>query len=204
MPFKVTDQGGEDFAPAPVGTHAAVCCSVFYVGMQKGSFNGQVSVKPKLVLQFLLPEEKNEKGDPHVVSTFYTASLHKKAKLRADLEAWRARPFTAQELEGFEITKILAAPCMVTIAHNVNAEQKVRAKVAAVTACPKGMAKPVLLSPALYYAVDGPAEENCAWEKVPEWVQKVMGQRVQPGNHDADDGHEPEPEDTQPGGEIPF
>jgi hypothetical protein len=199
MAYRVTDQGGEDFSPAPVGTHLACCCSVIYAGFQKSQFG----TKPKLILTFELSQELNDAGEPYTVNAFYTASLHPKAKLRAALEAWRAKPFTKDELSGFEVTKLLGAPCMVTIAHKANAQtQKTNAVVAGVTSLPRGTGKPQMKAKPLYYSVDDP-DESCPKASLPEWIQKICAAAVSQGDDGIMHVEPPEPA-SDPNEEIPF
>lgn len=82
-------------------------------------------------------EGKTERK-PFTVSKFYTNSLNEKATLRADLESWRGRAFTENELRGFDLENILGKPCMVTVI--ASGEKKV--KVSNVTGLPKGFTCP--------------------------------------------------------------
>ena len=40
------------------------------------------------------------------VARVYTLCLHERAALRKDLESWRGRKFTEQELDGFDLEKL--------------------------------------------------------------------------------------------------
>lgn len=72
-----------------------------------------------------------EDGRPFTVRKIYTASLHEKSNLHKDLKAWRGRPFTAEELAGFDLEKVLGAPCQVLVQHTEK-DGSVWANVAAV------------------------------------------------------------------------
>jgi hypothetical protein len=56
-------------------------------------------------------------GKPLIQSREYTVSLNEKANLRRDLEAWRGKAFSEDELKGFDISNILGHFCMVNISH---------------------------------------------------------------------------------------
>ncbi|MHA1379626.1 MAG: hypothetical protein ACTSRG_14730 [Candidatus Helarchaeota archaeon] len=45
-------------------------------------------------------------------------SLHAKATMRKFLESWRGKKFTKEELEGFDLQKILGKPCQLQIIHS--------------------------------------------------------------------------------------
>ena len=87
--------------------------------------------------------------------------MHEKAALRKDLESWRGKPFTAQELEGFDLEALLSVGCFINVMHQTR-EGQTYANVAAVMRLPKGMTAP---SPRDYVRVcdrepqqaDGPA-----------------------------------------------
>jgi hypothetical protein len=62
----------------------------------------------KIVLLFELCNETIErdgKTAPISINKEYTLSLGKKSVLRKHLETWRGRPFTDEELKGFEVGK---------------------------------------------------------------------------------------------------
>lgn len=71
----------------------------------------------------------------------YTLSLHEKSKLRPMLEAWRGRKFTNEELEGFDLERLLGANCQVQVCHNISSDGQVYANVQAVVPAAKGAAK---------------------------------------------------------------
>ncbi len=135
------DTGGGDFQQAPAGTHVARCIKIIDIGTQHGEYQGQPTARNQIIVQWELPNETMEiEGEqkPLIVSKFYTNSLSEKANLRKDLESWRARPFTVEELMKFDLMKILNAPAMVSVVHN----EKGKAKVVSVSAMPKGMQCP--------------------------------------------------------------
>lgn len=136
-----SDTGGGDFTPAPEGTHIARCIELIDIGHQHGEYQGEKNVREQVIIRWELPTETIEidgSPEPMIVSKFYTNSLGEKANLRADLEAWRGRKFTPEELGGFDLNNILGKPCFVTVVHN----DKKKAKVTGVTGLPKGTTCP--------------------------------------------------------------
>lgn len=148
--MKWTDTGGKEFEQAPIGNHAARCVSIIDLGTQEGEWQGKPLSRRQVVLQWELPDELMEDGRPFLVSKFYTASLSDKANLRHDLEAWRGREFTPEELGGFASKNILDKGCMVQIIHT----EKKKAKVANVAALPKSVQLPPRANGTLYFSLD--------------------------------------------------
>lgn len=133
-----SDTGGGDFAQAPAGTHVARSIRIIDIGTHHGEYKGVPNTRNQFILQWELPHETIQidgQEKPLIVSKFYTNSLSEKANLRKDLESWRSRPFTPEELMKFDLMNILGKPCMLSIVTGENG----KAKVAGVSALPKGM-----------------------------------------------------------------
>lgn len=177
MPLNVKDTGtGQDFDPVPQGTHAAVCYMVADIGQQMTSYGP----KHKVVIGFELPENqityKDKDGKdvtkPMIINNFYTASLSSKAILTGDLEGWRGRAFTAEELQGFNLFNVLGKPCLITVVHNVVGD-KTYANIKSIGQLMKGME----VAPAtrtLKYAPD----ETGQYDDLPEWIQKKISNQA--------------------------
>lgn len=185
MAIMATDSGGGgDFKPTPAGNHRGVCTMVVDLGQQRvqSQMYGE-KVKHQAYVAWELPDETiewtdkdgNEKTGPMRIGKTYTVSLHENANLRADLESWRGRPFTAEELDGFDITKLLGAPALINVTHKQGGNGKTYANVSAVTPLPKGMQKPEPANGTLLYDTDNLG----SFEKLPEWLQdKVKAQVI--------------------------
>lgn len=135
----VTEGNGSTFEQAPVGNHLARCVKIIDIGTQHGEYQGKPRSVRQVVIMWELPDELMSEGDfagkPFIVSKWYTASLSEKANLRKDLECWRGRQFTAEELKGFDLKAILDKCCML----NVSLNEKNKAKVSTVSQLPKGI-----------------------------------------------------------------
>jgi hypothetical protein len=139
-------------------------------------------IKPQVYVAWELPDEQvtwtdrdgNERTGPMRIGKTYTVSLHENANLRADLESWRGRPFTEQELEGFDITKLGGVPCLINVAHKQGGNGKTYANVVAVTPLPKSMEKPTCSDLPLIYD----DEHVSSFELLPEWLQKKIQEQV--------------------------
>ena len=158
MSLTVSDTGGGDFTPAPAGTHLARCVRLIDVGTHYNEKFGKR--QSKIQITFELPDEMidTERGpEPHLVSGWYTASLHEKSNLRAVLEAWRGRAFTEKELQGFNLASVLDKPCQLAVVHKVNGD-KTYANIGAVMAMGKGQKCPARVNELLNFDLDDPDE----------------------------------------------
>jgi hypothetical protein len=124
-----------NFEPAPEGLHRAVCVDVVDLGVQPTDWGE----KHKVSIRWLI-EEKDMSGKQYMVSSRYTLSLDKKANLRKVLETWRGRKFTAEELAGFDLEKLIGANCQLQVSHSDPSEDgTVYANVQAVVPAVQGL-----------------------------------------------------------------
>jgi len=93
-----------------------------------------VKHKVKVVWQ---TEARNKDKERFQVRQVYTASLAEGSNLRRDLESWRGRPFTADELKGFDIENVLGANCQISVTHAVSKKGRTFAKLTAVVPADK-------------------------------------------------------------------
>lgn len=138
----IVAKAGATFAPCPAGSHIGICCDVVDLGLVKTVYGGKTKTQPKIRVVWQTGEYQ-ESGKPFYVSKRYTLSLHEKAALRKDLETWRGRPFTNEELEGWDVEAVLGAAAMLAVTHNA-VQGSVWANVQAVMKPPKGMPVPAL------------------------------------------------------------
>lgn len=114
----------KQFQIAPAGTHLARLYRIIDLGTQMREFEGKVTMNRKAKFFWELHGEDSEgkplttsEGKPLIQSKEYTLSLNDKANLRRDLEAWRGKTFTEDELKGFSLKNVLGQFCMVNISH---------------------------------------------------------------------------------------
>lgn len=127
MGLTVKSSGGSSsFKPVPPGMHLARCYRVVDMGTQTTTWKGQTKQQPKVMLQFEVHSEDadgnplvTEKGEPMSISKNFTASLADKAVLRQELENWRSRAFTPDELNGFQLKNVLGAWAMLSVVKEV-------------------------------------------------------------------------------------
>lgn len=146
MAIIASSSGGTDFQLAPSGNHLARCYRIVDMGSHQNSYG---NVLRKILISWELHGEDENglglstaDGKPLMISGNYTLSLSEKATLRSLLEAWRNKPFTLDELNGFDITALLDKWCMLTIVHETsNKNQKTYANVKTISPVPQAIKK---------------------------------------------------------------
>lgn len=144
MSIIASAKSGKEFQPAPAGTHAAVCCDIVDLGTLEVTFGGKTKSQHKIRVVWQIDEERDD-GKPFTVGKRYTLSLHEKSNLRKDLESWRGKSFTPEELDGFDLEVLIGIGCMVNIIHQPKQDGgQPWANVAAVMKLLKGMSAPII------------------------------------------------------------
>lgn len=170
---------GNPMDPIPAGVHVAVCYGVIDLGTHLNpKFNKEAR---KVLLQWELPEcraEFDRDGQkvklPRAISKRYTLSLGEKANLRKDLESWRGRKFTAQELAGFDIAAIIGAPCQIQVVHEPGKDGRVYAAIAAIMALPKTMPRPKQENPAMHFSFEDAGPKPVLPPGLPDWIAEII------------------------------
>ena len=180
MPLCFSSKGSGDSKRVSPGSHFAACDMVIFLGLQE--VGGQFpKTCQQIYIRFEIPAERWEfekdgkKTDgPAVIGRTFTASMHKKAALRKVLESWRGKEFTEDEASAFDVSKILAASCMLTVTEKESGGT-IYSNITGVSAMPKGSAivRPEL--PLRYYAPD----DTACFEALPEWLRdKITTQKT--------------------------
>jgi hypothetical protein len=168
------------------------------MGTQKSEFQGQVKHLQKVMIQFEVHGEDEDgnplvtaKGEPMSISKNFTLSLAEKATLRKDLQAWRGRDFTADELRGFELKNVLGAWAMITAAKSIGNNGKEYTNIVSINPVPVSIKKaglPESFNNLDMFVIENPDMKlfetfgNGLKEKIqasPEWRARKGGQ-VQP------------------------
>lgn len=161
----------------PAGSHISRCVGLVVIG-DVTSFNkikGQNETKPKVSLEFELPEITHEydgKEEPRIISRRYNLTLHENSALFADLCSWRGKKFTAEELKGFDLRNILGAPAMLNVTHETR-DGKEYANIANISPCHKSIVVPAAVTPLrkLGYGEDWSWE---VFEGLPKFLKELM------------------------------
>jgi hypothetical protein len=159
-----------NYNPAPEGLHQGVCADVVDLGEKLNTFKNVLQHKVRIVWQLDVFDEENRR--PFEISKQYTNSLHEKATLRTQLEAWRGRRFTDEELKGFDLEKLIGANCQIQVVHVLADNGKTYANVQALVPLSKNMPKMRVSDDFVRYADRGisrglSAPQTVAQEEVP-------------------------------------
>lgn len=178
MPLIAAAPASGEFSPIDAGTYLARCIQVIDLWTQTTEWMGEVKHSRKVRLAFETPTEtkvfKEENGEqPYMLSKEYTLSLGDKANLRADLESWRGKTFTAEELEGFDLFTILGVPCMITVTHKTSKDgQKTFATITGISKMMKWMECPEAHNELLKFAIDEWDDET--FEKLSQYTREKI------------------------------
>lgn len=184
MSLIASDSGNADFKRVPPGVFAARCFSVIDLGTQETEFQGEIKHQRKVQIGWELYGEAEDgtplttdDGEPMSISKRYTLSLSEKSKLRPDLEAWRGKPFTEEELKGFDLQALLGVSCFLNITHTEK-NNKTYSNVASITPLPKAIREnlPAQHNKSRFYVItDGKNEVyQSLYEKLRETIDKAI------------------------------
>jgi hypothetical protein len=126
-------------------------------------------------------------GKPFMVSKFYTLSLNEKASLRKDLQSWRGKPFTEEELKGFDVEKLIGANCLLNIVEYEKLDKSSGTKIAAIMPLTKGMQK-----------------MNQVCTKCPDWVSKKRNESLEVSGGEFGSDPDPCEEPKKAEDDLPF
>lgn len=171
----------QKFPTIPAGIYPARCFQVIDLGVQETPFkddNDMPVTQSKVLLGFevLDPELKRDDDKPFVVTAEFTNSLSEKANLRKFLEGWRNREFTAEELQGFELAKVIGVYCQV----QVRIKQTKRGNdfpeiVQVMPFTPAaGASKPSAVNPNLHFSLEDGKFDAEALEQLPRFIQNKI------------------------------
>lgn len=167
---KASEKEFEKFPLPEAGTTQAVCCAVWDLGMQETTFNNETKLRHKIVVAWELSQlinspESEYHNQPYMLSKTYTLSLYENAALKKDLESWRGKSFTSEEIEhGFDVETLYGINCLIGVAH-VTKGDKTYANVSSILPPIKGMEK---MNPV-----------RTKTEAPPKWVAEKQAQAVQ-------------------------
>ena len=112
---------------------------------------------------------------PRTISKEYGFSLNEKSNLRKDLEAWRGRAFTEEELAAFYLSNIMNKGCQLQII-NKESNGKSYNNIAGIMALAKGMdIEP--LQETMIFDMEEPETWNY-YHKVPGWIKEKIKKAI--------------------------
>lgn len=207
---RTTDQN-----PIPEGVHIAKCYAIYDIGTQEKIWQEEVKFKRQVVIAFEIPEERiiiekdGEKKDlPRAISKLYTLSLYKSAPLRKDLEAWRGKMFTKEELAGFDLKNVAGKSCMLQIVHEPKKDGSgIWVNINSLMSLPGGAKHEGTENPVVVWSIlSGEHTINDDFSCVPEWIKtkalacKEVLESVSDDPEEVVEQHEEQPQDDS----LPF
>lgn len=148
MPIIASDNT-KKIPPHPADQFAGRCIDVIDLGMVDVTYPGRPPRKQhKIVIRFWCGQYgKDEEGKtiPLFAGQRFTLSLHENATLRGFLETWRSQKFTADELKGFDLEKLIGIPAFLDIQHSTKPDGRVYANIMGCLRLPKTMEAPPML-----------------------------------------------------------
>jgi hypothetical protein len=139
MSFFVEDSGGS-FERCPSGMHLARCYRIIDLGTQKSEYMGQVKYLHKISIGWEIHGTNNngkplrmKDNRPFAIFKNYTLSWSEKANLRLDLQSWRGKPFSEEEMRRFDLDNVLDAWCMLNVIERTGQDGKMYTNINGVT-----------------------------------------------------------------------
>lgn len=170
MSMIASDNGGQIIAKLEGGVYTAISSAIIDLGNQT-SEKFQKTQRKFMMLWNIVGEviEVNGENLPRTMSKEYSFSLNEKSTLRKDLQAWRGKIFTEEELQGFNLLNILNKPCQLQILlEEKNGKQY--NNIASIMALPKG-SQIEELSNTYHFDIED-EETYINWERIPNWIQE--------------------------------
>ena len=97
--------------PAAEGLWSAVCVDVHDLGEVESTFKGQTRMVHKVLLGWEIDNLDPKTKMRQVAYRRFTLSVGTKSNLYRFINTWRGKPLTDKEMEGFNVKKLLGAPC---------------------------------------------------------------------------------------------
>jgi hypothetical protein len=182
MPINIKDaKKGTGGVIAPAGAHLARCYSLVDLGTHTTDGKYGKKTNRKLRFSWELPEAKHvfdEKRGPEPFAVHYILNFTAgpKSSLIKMLTSWRGKPFKPEELEDFDLKKVLGKACMITVMHtDPDVNGNVYANVDNVSPVPSRWREqmPSPINRQVYYEVE--QGKNATFDSFPEWLQKLIG-----------------------------
>lgn len=182
MGLKATNDSRPKREPIPAETHAAVCVGYVDLGTQSAKdFKGNPTEKRRVMIFWDIPEVRvdyNGKSMPSRISNRYTLSLYEKANLRKMLDVWNGSPLKPDEIQSFDLDKLINRPAMIQVQHKPKPSKpgEVYENVVAVNPPYKGIPRPQMETDAIKYQIedDATGEFVVPGDNIPRWIKKII------------------------------
>ena len=154
------------------GTYAARIVQVVDLGVQKGEYKGEETIKPEVMITFEFPTETltiDGEEKPRWLSKQFTVSMNEKSALYALVQAFDIDGKATRR--GSKPEGLLGLAGMVTVGSTASGN----AKVAGVSRLMKGLTVPELFNDPIYFDLDSTSDaNNDSFQKLPQWLQEKI------------------------------
>lgn len=172
MSMIVKNEGNSEIKQLDPGVYTGIASAIIDLGVQENLMYGKMQRKVMIVWNIIGETVKiNDEEKPRVISKEYTMSLSEKSTLKRDLQAWRGKPFTAEELQGFDLENILNVPCQLQI-NQEEKNGKTYTVIAAIMAIPKGMKVEKIDNVYVFNTYDTATWVN--YDLIPNWIKEKI------------------------------
>lgn len=169
MAMIAKESTGSNIEKLENGVYTAISSMLIDLGKQTSEKFGKTQRKFMIIWTILGEEiEINGQKLPRTMSKEYGYSLGEKSNLRKDLQAWRGVPFTAEELQGFNLLNILNKPCQLQIIKE-DKNGNTYNNITSIMSLPKGTTIE-LLKDTCHFDLENP-ESWKNYERIPAWIQ---------------------------------
>lgn len=172
MSMIARNSGGVEIPKLEGGVYTAVSSAMIDIGLQTNEKFDKTQRKFMMVWTILNEQiEINGEMQDRVISKEYTFSLHEKSTLRKDLQAWRGKAFTDEELNGFDLLNVLNKACQLQIIQEER-NGKSYNNIAGIMSLPKGTEIKGVEN-AYYFDI----ETESTWihyKNIPNWIREKI------------------------------
>jgi hypothetical protein len=156
------------------GVVQAVCYGLYDVGHQYDE--KYAKYVHKCIILWEIPEKRIvieregvKKDYPYTLSKKYTVSLNDKSNLKKDLETWRGRAFSEQELVGFDVSSIVGVNCLLQVM--ITGTDKKYNTITAILPLHKGMTPVEPENKIQSFSIK---DNDSIPEAAPEWIKTMI------------------------------
>ena len=162
----------------PSGSYPARCISMIDIGTIPSEWQGEMKSRTVIRLVFELPTLTKvfnpDKGEqPYVKDIQFTKSLHEKSNLLPFLNNWRGKSLTIEECQGFDLSKLLGAECLLSIVHE-SVKDKTYANIGGISTIPTGLVCPAQFNHSFIWDYQDNFKSNLITDEndtIPTWLQ---------------------------------
>jgi hypothetical protein len=171
------NDGEFNFKQLKAGEYPARCIRVIDLWTKEKEYLWQKKDTHEVSIWFEFPEElevfdKEKWEQPYFLSKYFTLSLWEKANLRKFLESWRGRPFTGEELLGFDLKNLLWKSCYIQIMKVTTKDWNERSVINSILPLPKNMEIPDQINESIFFSFED-LKEN--WD---EKILETLGEKT--------------------------